>query len=158
MLLVEGQILVSMAVPLATAVGDSATKTVAIWQGSAAELVESLAPDGVSVVSAFQNVSAHRLAPTGFAGGMRRGGIRSESGARECHGALSVGGRAARGQRGTARQRPDRRVHDRAADWDEHPLQAARWHGDPIHGAPRLSPARSWTGSRVGWSAVFLCR
>ncbi len=59
--LVEGQILVSMAVPLATAVGDSAARTVAIWQGSAAELVESLAPDGVSVVSAFQNVSAHRL-------------------------------------------------------------------------------------------------
>lgn len=59
--LVEGQILVSMAVPLATAVGDSPAKVVAIWQGSAAELVDSLAPAGVHVVSAFQNVSAHRL-------------------------------------------------------------------------------------------------
>jgi len=57
----EGQILVSMAVPLATAVGDGAARTLGIWQGSAAELVQSLAPKGVAVVSAFQNVSAHRL-------------------------------------------------------------------------------------------------
>jgi NADPH-dependent F420 reductase len=57
----EGQLLVSMAVPLATAVGDGAMRTVGIWQGSCAELVKSLAPAGVHVVSAFQNVSAHRL-------------------------------------------------------------------------------------------------
>ena len=59
--LVDGQILVSMAVPLATAVGDGAVRTVGIWQGSAAELVQSLVPAGIEVVSAFQNVSAHRL-------------------------------------------------------------------------------------------------
>lgn len=57
----EGQILVSMGVPLATAVGDGAVRTLGVWQGSCAELVESLAPSGVEVVSAFQNVSAHRL-------------------------------------------------------------------------------------------------
>ena len=57
----EGQILVSMAVPLATAVGDGAVRTLGIWQGSCAEMVESLVPKGVEVVSAFQNVSAHRL-------------------------------------------------------------------------------------------------
>ena len=57
----EGQTLVSMAVPLATAIGDGAVRTVGIWQGSAAEMVKSLAPKGVFVVSAFQNVSAHRL-------------------------------------------------------------------------------------------------
>jgi len=56
-----GQVLVSMTVPLATAVGDGAVRTVGIWQGSAAELVASLVPQGVEVVSAFQNVSAHRL-------------------------------------------------------------------------------------------------
>jgi NADPH-dependent F420 reductase len=56
-----GQVLVSMTVPLATAVGDGAVRTVGIWQGSAAELVASLVPKGVEVVSAFQNVSAHRL-------------------------------------------------------------------------------------------------
>jgi len=56
-----GQILVSMGVPLATSIGDGAARTVGVWQGSCAELVESLAPEGVAVVSAFQNVSAHRL-------------------------------------------------------------------------------------------------
>lgn len=56
-----GQILVSMGVPLATAVGGAAAHMVGVWQGSCAELVASLAPQGVAVVSAFQNVSAHRL-------------------------------------------------------------------------------------------------
>jgi hypothetical protein len=56
-----GQILISMGVPLATAHGDSAVRTVGVWQGSCAELVAELVPDGVEVVSAFQNVSAHRL-------------------------------------------------------------------------------------------------
>jgi NADPH-dependent F420 reductase len=59
--LAPGHILVSMGVPLATAVGDSAVRTVGLWQGSCAELVAALAPEGVAVVSAFQNVSAHRL-------------------------------------------------------------------------------------------------
>jgi NADPH-dependent F420 reductase len=57
----EGQIVVSMAVPLATSIGDGAARTIGIWQGSAAELVKSLVPKGVDVVSAFQNVSSHRL-------------------------------------------------------------------------------------------------
>lgn len=59
--LVEGQVVVSMGVPLATAIGDGAVRTVGIWQGSCAELVQALVPAGVHVVSAFQNVSAHRL-------------------------------------------------------------------------------------------------
>ena len=59
--LAEGQIVVSMGVPLAAAIGDGAMRTVGIWQGSCAELVEALVPKGVAVVSAFQNVSAHRL-------------------------------------------------------------------------------------------------
>jgi NADPH-dependent F420 reductase len=56
-----GDVVVSMAVPLATAIGDGPLRTIGIWQGSAAELVQSLVPNGVDVVSAFQNVSAHRL-------------------------------------------------------------------------------------------------
>ena len=59
--LAPGQIVVSMGVPLATAVGDGAARTLGVWQGSCAELVASLVPEGVRVVSAFQNVSAHRL-------------------------------------------------------------------------------------------------
>ena len=55
------QIVVSMGVPLAAAIGDGAVRTLGVWQGSCAELVESLVPAGVAVVSAFQNVSAHRL-------------------------------------------------------------------------------------------------
>ena len=61
----EGQIVVSMAVPLATAIGDGPMRTISIWQGSAAEMVQSLVPKGVAVVSAFQNVSAHRLQALG---------------------------------------------------------------------------------------------
>ncbi len=56
-----GQILVSMGVPLATSVGDGPMRMVGVWQGSCAELVKSLAPKGVEVISAFQNVAAHRL-------------------------------------------------------------------------------------------------
>jgi hypothetical protein len=59
--LTEGQIVVSMGVPLATAIGDGAVRTLGVWQGSCAELVAGLVPRGVQVVSAFQNVSAHRL-------------------------------------------------------------------------------------------------
>lgn len=57
-----GQVLVSMGVPLATAIGGRPTQMIGVWEGSCAELVASLAPDGVETVSAFQNVSAHRLA------------------------------------------------------------------------------------------------
>ena len=57
-----GQVLVSMGVPLATAIGGRPTQTLEVWQGSCAELVASLAPEGVETVSAFQNVPAHRLA------------------------------------------------------------------------------------------------
>jgi NADPH-dependent F420 reductase len=59
--LLEGQIEVSMGVPLATALGDAAVRTLGVWQGSCAELVAGFVPKGVRVVSAFQNVSAHRL-------------------------------------------------------------------------------------------------
>jgi len=59
--LVPGQVVVSMGVPLATAIGDGAARTLGVWQGSCAELVRSLLPAEVPVISAFQNVPAHRL-------------------------------------------------------------------------------------------------
>lgn len=59
--LTPDQIVVSMGVPLASAVGDAASRMLGVWQGSCAELVASLLPEGVHAVSAFQNVSAHRL-------------------------------------------------------------------------------------------------
>ncbi|KYK37519.1 MAG: NADPH-dependent F420 reductase [Theionarchaea archaeon] len=58
----EGDIIVSVIVPLAVEIGGfSPTQVVTPWQGSAAELIQSLAPPGVQVVSAFQNMSAYRL-------------------------------------------------------------------------------------------------
>jgi NADPH-dependent F420 reductase len=58
----SGATLVSMGVPLASAIGDSPTRLLGVPQGSVAELCASLVPQGVSVAAAFQNVSAHRLA------------------------------------------------------------------------------------------------
>jgi NADPH-dependent F420 reductase len=57
----EGQIVVSMGVPLASATGGTATQMIGVWQGSCAEMVAGLLPEGVHTVSAFQNVAAHRL-------------------------------------------------------------------------------------------------
>jgi len=59
--LTTDQVLVSMGVPLASAVGDVAARMLGVSQGSCAELCQARAPQGVAVVSAFQNVSARRL-------------------------------------------------------------------------------------------------
>jgi len=56
-----GQVLVNVSVPLETAVGGRATRTVGVWAGSAGELTASVVPKTVSVVSAFNNVSAELL-------------------------------------------------------------------------------------------------
>ena len=56
-----GQILVDATVPLAASVGGRATRTLGVWQGSAAEQAAELVPEGVRVVAAFQNVSAELL-------------------------------------------------------------------------------------------------
>ena len=53
-----GQILVDATVPLATSVGGRATRTLGVWQGSAAEQAAELVPEGISVVAAFHNTSA----------------------------------------------------------------------------------------------------
>ena len=54
-------VVVSMGVPLATAVGDVAGRVIGVSQGSCAEMCQQLVPEGVPVISAFQNISAHRL-------------------------------------------------------------------------------------------------
>lgn len=60
--LVEGQILVDATVPLAAAVSGKATRTIGVWQGSAAQQAQEMVPDGVRVVSALHSVSAINLA------------------------------------------------------------------------------------------------
>ena len=56
-----GQLLVDATVPLAAAVSGKATRTLGVWQGSAAQQAQEMAPDGVHVVSAFHTVSAALL-------------------------------------------------------------------------------------------------
>ncbi len=56
-----GQILVNVSVPLETAIGGRATRTLGVWTGSAGELVASMVPNTVRVVTAFNNVSAELL-------------------------------------------------------------------------------------------------
>ena len=55
------QLLIDATVPLAAAVSGKATRTLGVWQGSAAQQAQEMAPDGVHVVSAFHTVSAALL-------------------------------------------------------------------------------------------------
>src|SRR5450755_4874328 len=56
-----GSILIDATVPLAASLGGRASRTIGVWQGSAAQQSAELVPKGVSVVAAFQNVSAEQL-------------------------------------------------------------------------------------------------
>ena len=54
-------VLITTTVPLATSVGDRGSRMIGVWQGSAAEQAAELAPEGVRVAAAFQNISAALL-------------------------------------------------------------------------------------------------
>ncbi len=54
-------IVIDATVPLAASVGGRASRTLGVWQGSAAQQTAELVPKGVTVVAAFQNVSAELL-------------------------------------------------------------------------------------------------
>jgi 8-hydroxy-5-deazaflavin:NADPH oxidoreductase len=56
------QLLVDCTVPLAAAVSGKATRSLGVWQGSAAQQAQEMVPDGVRVVSALHTVSAPVLA------------------------------------------------------------------------------------------------
>ncbi len=56
-----GSILIDATVPLAASIGGRATRTLGVWQGSAAEQTAELVPKGVSVAAAFHNLSAELL-------------------------------------------------------------------------------------------------
>lgn len=57
-----GQILVDCTVPLAAAVSGKATRSLGVWQGSAAQQAQEMVPDGVTVVAALHTVGAPSLA------------------------------------------------------------------------------------------------
>jgi 8-hydroxy-5-deazaflavin:NADPH oxidoreductase len=56
-----GQILVDCTVPTAAAVGGKATRTLGVWQGSAAQQAQEMVPDGVTVIATLHTVSAKTL-------------------------------------------------------------------------------------------------
>ncbi|HXW58823.1 MAG TPA: NADPH-dependent F420 reductase [Solirubrobacteraceae bacterium] len=56
-----GQLVIDATVPLAAAVAGKATRTIGVWQGSAAQQAAELVPDGVGVVSALHTTSAASL-------------------------------------------------------------------------------------------------
>jgi NADPH-dependent F420 reductase len=57
----DGQLVIDATVPLAAAVSGKATRTLTVWQGSAAQQAQEMTPDGVRIVSAFHTVSAALL-------------------------------------------------------------------------------------------------
>ncbi len=57
----SGQLVVDATVPLAAAIGGKATRTLGVWQGSAAEQAQEMVPDGVRVVSGLHTVGAAAL-------------------------------------------------------------------------------------------------
>ncbi|HEX2103254.1 MAG TPA: NADPH-dependent F420 reductase [Solirubrobacteraceae bacterium] len=63
----DGQLVVDATVPLAAAVSGRATRTIGVWQGSAAQQAQEMVPDGVRVVSALHTVSAALLGDLGHA-------------------------------------------------------------------------------------------
>jgi NADPH-dependent F420 reductase len=58
----DGQLLVDCTVPTAAAVSGKASRTVGVWQGSAAQQAQEMVPEGVTVISALHTVSASALA------------------------------------------------------------------------------------------------
>ena len=125
--LTEGQILVDCTVPLAAAVSGKATRTLGVWQGSAAQQAQEMVPDGVTVVSALHSVGAPMLSDLdvemdedvlvcGDKKADKAKRRRADRGDR----------RAAADQRRRARDRSDRRAAHPAPDLDQHPPQGSR--------------------------------
>jgi 8-hydroxy-5-deazaflavin:NADPH oxidoreductase len=56
-----GSILIDATVALAASVGGRASRTLGVWQGSAAQQAAELVPKGVNVAAAFHNLSAELL-------------------------------------------------------------------------------------------------
>lgn len=57
----KGDILVDVTNPLASSIGGKPTKTICVWEGSAAQFVRHIVPEYVPVVAAFKNVTAEAL-------------------------------------------------------------------------------------------------
>ena len=60
-----GSIVIDTTVPLAASVGGRASRTLGVWQGSAAQQTAEILPEEISVVAAFHNISSDLLAGDG---------------------------------------------------------------------------------------------
>lgn len=56
-----GQLLVDCTVPLAAAVSGKATRSLGVWQGSAAQQAQEMVPEGVTVIAAMHTLAAPSL-------------------------------------------------------------------------------------------------
>jgi hypothetical protein len=61
----SGQVVIDTTVPLAAAVGGTASRMLGVWQGSAAEQTRELVPSTVGVAAALHNLSAELLGRDG---------------------------------------------------------------------------------------------
>ena len=109
-----GQILVDCTVPTAAAISGKASRTIGVWQGSAAQQAEEMVPEGVTVISALHTVSAPALAEGDPA---RRG-----------HPDLrrSQGGQGAGGRAGGANRRDCARSTPARSRWPGSPRRCRR--------------------------------
>jgi NADPH-dependent F420 reductase len=57
-----GTVVIDTTVPLAASIGGAPTRTLGVWQGSAAEAAAELLPKGISIVAALHNLGAELLA------------------------------------------------------------------------------------------------
>ena len=60
-----GQLLVDCTVPTAAAVSGKATRSLGVWQGSAAQQAQEMVPEAVTVIAALHTVNAPALADLG---------------------------------------------------------------------------------------------
>ena len=56
-----GTVVIDTTVPLAAGVGGKPTRTLGVWQGSAAQATAELLPESVKLAAAFQNIGAKAL-------------------------------------------------------------------------------------------------
>ena len=122
-----GQTLVDCTVPLAAAVSGKATRSLGVWQGSAAQQAQEMAPEGVTVVAALHSVGAPKLGDLDetIDEDVLICGDKKADKAPVAKLIERIEG-LTRDQRRAARDGADRRADHAAADLDQRPLQGPR--------------------------------
>ena len=118
-----GSVVIDTTVPLAASVGGRATRTLGVWQGSAAQETAELVPKGVSVVAAFHNASAELLNADAPVDCDVIVCSDDPDATQECTRSGRENSRRARDRWRQAGERPHRGADYRPADRPEHPSQ-----------------------------------